>query len=227
MSNNQSGIFGWVSKHKLLMAVVSALVVLAIVIISVLNWQRAVRAEGYEWQNNSLAKYQGVQTTLSTCLDKSLQGASVAERERSTLKDTLTSIIAQRSGGSQEAIPGNAGLVIDVVVEQYPTVSPDLYAQLMTIVTGCRDEVNGAQRDMQAYAARFDTWTKASDVFTGMIREGFPNDELVVEGPNGSLSGRQALDFMRKPIIVAAADKASKTKEMPDQTLFPTPEPSR
>lgn len=220
MNENENGVLAWVLQHKVALSIAVAVVAIVLVVLGVLNWQRAVRAEGYEWQNNSLAKYQGVQTTLSTCLDKSLQGANVAERERETLKDTLTDVIAQRSGDSQQAIPGNAGLVIDVVVEQYPTVSPDLYAQLMTIVTGCRDEVNGAQRDMQAYAARFNTWTKASDVFTGMIREEFPNDELVVDGPGGSLTGQRALDFMSRPIIVTAADEASKTKRMPDQDLF-------
>lgn len=192
----------------------------------VLNWQRAVRAEGEDMQNKTTAKYQAVQTTLSTCLDKSLQAASVAQQERDSLRGVLTDVIKERSNKGQTAIPSDAGMVISVVAEQYPSISPDLYKQLMTVVTGCRNEVNGTQLDLQAFAARFKSWTKAGSFVDGLIRESYPNDNLVAEGPNGQLKGKTALEFMAAPIITDEADAASKNKRMPQQQLFPSASPT-
>ena len=66
MNENENGVLAWVLQHKVALSIAVAVVAIVLVVLGVLNWQRAVRAEGYEWQNNSLAKYQGVQTTLST-----------------------------------------------------------------------------------------------------------------------------------------------------------------
>lgn len=207
------------------MGVMASVLVLLVAILSVLNWQRSVRAEGYEWQNGAKAKYEAVQTQLSTCLDSSMTAAQIAGQERSSLKDVLTGTINARyqTSGGQAVDPANAQLVISAVTEAYPQVSDELFRQLMTIATGCRNQVAGAQQDLQAYTARFKTWTKQGDVITGSVREGFPNDEFVVQGLNGKITGKAALEFVAEPIITGAADEASKSKQMPNQQLFPTP----
>lgn len=207
---------------------VAAGLVVLMVIFGILNWQRSVRAEGYEWQNNVKAKYQGVQTELSTCLDNSLQAAQIASQERASLKDVLVGTISARYQGNdgKDVNPANAQLVINAVKEAYPQVDNELFRQLMTIATGCRNKVAGTQQDLQAYAARFKSWTKQSDIITGSIREGFPNDDLVVQGLNGKITGKQALEFIAEPIITGSADEASKTKQMPNQQLFPSASPS-
>ena len=229
--NSDSGISdqqpqNWLQKNfKLAIGGAAVLVIIGIVF-GFLNWQRGVNAAGYEWQNNALAKYQGIQTTLSTCLDNTRMGAQVAERERQTIVDGMRAIVAERTKNHQEAIPGDATVFVNAVAEAYPQLSPDLYKQLMTVAVGCRNEVNGAQKDMQAYAARFKTWTKQGNVLEGWIREQYPNAELVVEGPNGPLTGKAALESMATPIITKEAGDATTSKTMPTENPFPSASPT-
>ncbi len=216
----------WVQRHFKWIAIAVAAVLLGGSVISFLNWQRGVNHEGYEWQNSALAKYQGVQTTLSTCLDNTNMAAQVADRERATIIKGMKEIVAARTANHQEAIPGDTAVFVNAVAEAYPQISPDLYKQLMTVAVGCRNEVNGAQKDMQAYAGRFKNWTTGGNIFEGMIRNNFPTAELVVEGPNGILNGKAALESMATPIITKEAGDATKNKEMPTQQL-PSNEPTK
>lgn len=217
----------WLQRNIKLVIGGGIAVIVIIMVVGTLNWVRGVNAEGYAWQNNALAKYQGIQTTLSTCLDNTRMGAQVAERERQTIIDGMKAIVAERTKNHQEAIPGDATVFVNAVAEAYPELSSDLYKQLMTIAVGCRNEVNGAQKDMQAFAARFKTWVKSGNVFEGMIREQYPNAELVVEGPNGLLTGKAALESMATPIITKDADDATKDKTMPEQDPFPSSKPTK
>lgn len=222
----------WIKGHIPLVATVVAVVVLALGTIGFLNWQRGVAQQGYEWQNSVMVKYQKVQTTLSTCLDNTLTSAQIAQQERQSLRDTLTAVVQARyvdANGNAIDVNTQAGqaVIIKVIQEAYPNVSPDLFKQLMTVAVGCRNEVAGAQEDLQAYAGRFQTWTKGGNIFDGVIREGFPNDELQVQGLDGVIKGKAALRFIAEPILTSEASTASKTHQMPTQTLFPSAQPTK
>lgn len=222
----------WLKSHIRLVGIIAGVVVLGLIVLSFFNWQRGVRAEGYEWQNNTLVKYMRVQTTLGTCLDNTMISAQIAQQERQSLKDTLTAVVQARyvdaSGKTVDvATPQGQAIMIQVIQEAYPNVSPDLFKQLMTVAVGCRNEVSGAQQDLQAYAGRFQTWTKGGNVFDGAVREEFPNDELQVRGLNGTLAGKAALRFIVEPITTSEASESMQTKTMPQQTLFPSAEPTK
>jgi|GEM_PF-2751272 len=223
----------WLMSHIPLVASIIGVVVLSLIVLSFLNWQRGVSQQGYEWQNNTYVKYQQVQTTLSTCLDNTMISAQIAQQERQSLRDTLTAVVQARyvdANGNAIDVNTQAGqaVIIKVIQEQYPNVSPDLFKQLMTVAVGCRNEVSGAQQDLQAYAGRFQTWIRGGNIFDGAIRESFPNDDLQVQGLNGTLTGKEALRFIAEPILTSEATTASKTKQMPTQSMFPSAsEPTR
>lgn len=221
----------WLKSHVTLVVIAALVIVLGLSTLGFLNWQRGVRQQGYEWQNNVVVKYQKVQTTLSTCLDNSQLSSQIAQQERQSLRDTLTAVVQARyvdANGKAIDVNTQAGqaVIIKVIQEQYPDVSPALFQQLMTIAVGCRNEVAGAQEDLQAFAGRFQTWIKGGNVFDGAIREAFPNDELQVQGLNGTITGKAALRFIAEPILTSDASTASKTKTMPSQTLFPSAAPA-
>ena len=216
----------WVQIHIWLVVAIVVAIVLSLGGLMFANWARGVNAEGYQWQNNARAKYQGVQTTLDTCLANTDLSAQVAGQERATIIDGMKAVAAARTANHQSAIPTNATIFVNAVTEANPTISPALYQLLMTTAVGCRNEVNGAQHDMQAFAARFKTWTKEGGVFAGSIRENYPTAELVVDGSNGVLDGPAALDSMATPIITAEAKSATKNKVMPKPNLFPTAQPT-
>ena len=217
----------WVQTHIWLVVAAVVIALVAVGGLTFANWARGVNAEGYQWQNSALAKYQGIQTTLSTCLDNTSFSAQVATQERQTIVDGMKAVAAARTANHQSAIPADATIFVNAVTEANPTISPALYQQLMTTAVGCRNEVNDAQKDMQAYAARFNTWTKEGDVFAGSIRNNYPTAELVVDGPDGVLSGQAALTSMATPIITTEAKSATKNKVMPSQNVFPTAQPTK
>ena len=221
----------WVQRNfKWVVAGVIALVV-AFIGLGIANWNRAVSAEGYERQNSLMALYRGIETNLGTCLDSTDLAIQIAERERATLKDTLKAVVSARYVDANGKLvdvgtPAGQTIMINVIKEAYPNVSPDLFKQLMTVAVGCRKEVAGAQTRLQAFAADFLTWRKQGKVLEGSIREQYPNDELVVQGLNGELKGMAALRFMVEPISTAEAKETMKTKVMPRQQL-PSGEPTK
>lgn len=206
-------------------------ITMVIGVMGILDWQRAVHAEGEKRQNNTFAMYQAVQTQLGTCLDNTSLSAQIAERERESLKSTLAAVIQARyvdpSGKPLDiAKPDGEAVAIRFLQEAYPNISPDLYKQLMTVAVGCRNQVAASQQNLQVYAANFKSWTKAGSFLDGIIREKFPNDRLKVQGLNGQLTGMEALDFIAEPITTQAASDATRTKRMPEQTLFPSAPPT-
>ena len=221
----------WVQRNfKWVVAGVIALV-MAFIGLGVANWNRAVSAEGYERQYNLMALHQGIETNLGTCLDSTDLAIQIAERERATLKDTLKAVVSARyvdANGKPVDVgtPAGQAIMINVIKEAYPNVSPDLFKQLMTVAVGCRNEVAGAQTRLQGYAADFLSWRKQGNIVEGSIREQYPNDELVVQGLNGELRGMAALRFMVEPISTAEAKETMKTKVVPRQQL-PSGEPTK
>ncbi len=221
----------WVQRNfKWVVAGVIALVV-AFIGLGIANWNRAVNADGHERQNNLMALHQGIETKLGTCLDNTDLAIQIAERERATLKETLKAVVSARyvdANGKPVDVgtPAGQAIMINVIKEAYPNVSPDLFKQLMTVAVGCRNEVAGAQTRLQGYAADFLSWRKQGNIVEGSIREQYPNDELVVQGLNGELKGMAALRFMVEPISTAEAKETMKTKVMPRQQL-PSGEPTK
>lgn len=221
----------WVQRNfKWVVAGVIALVV-AFIGLGIANWNRAVNADGHERQNNLMALHQGIETKLGTCLDNTDLAIQIAERERATLKETLKAVVSARyvdANGKPVDVgtPAGQAIMINVIKEAYPNVSPDLFKQLMTVAVGCRKEVAGAQTRLQGYAADFLSWRKQGNIVEGSIREQYPNDELVVQGLNGELKGMAALRFMVEPISTAEAKETMKTKVMPRQQL-PSGEPTK
>ncbi len=201
-------------------------VVVVIVVWSTIVWVNKIDNKGYEKQRDVVTLYQGVKTTLSNCLDKSMQSAGIADRERNSLKDIMIGTAYARAGSGSDDT-GDSMLDINAVREAYPNVTPDLYRQLMTTVNGCRDEVAGAQRDLQAYGGEFQKWTETGGPLEKQFRGRYPTSELTaVNGEGKTIFGIEALDFIVTPIILGSAEDASRTKEMPSQQLFPSGSPS-
>ncbi len=225
----------WLKKYWKPVAIVVVLVIAVVSVIGILNWRRGVRAEGYEWQNYSMAKYQKIDTTAGNCFNSTLVSAQIAEEERQSLMETLKETVKGWSfdeNGNQldMGTPASAGLAINALRAAYPNVSNELFDKLQTTAVKCRADIADAQLDLQAYTARFKTWTKSSDIITGSIREDFPNEELRIEGPNGDLTGMAALEFMATPISSDDVKQMLQDKALPDQQLFgddeATPAPS-
>lgn len=213
-------------KYKTLIIVGVVAAVVLVFGLSIWGWLNGIDNEANTRQRSLITLYQGVETKLSTCLDNSMQAAGIAKQERDSLKDMMigTALARSKNGSSSEG----AVLNINAVNEALPqNVSNDLYKQLMTTVTGCRNEVAGAQQNLQAYGGEFDIWTQTGGVFEKMVRGKYPNEKLKAVNADGdTLTGRDALDFIVTPISTTDAKDAVTSKEMPSQQLFPSSSPT-
>ncbi|MGB4767785.1 MAG: hypothetical protein WBP22_00850 [Candidatus Saccharimonas sp.] len=195
------------------------------------TWVNGINNDAFGRQRDVITKYQALETQLSTCLDNSMTAAGIAQQERNSLRDILIGTASARyqnaDGTVNTGIPEGAGIAFSAIQEAYPTVSNELYRQLMTTAIGCRNQVTGVQQDLQALGGRFDTWTQTGGIVEKMIRDNYPDERLAVIGPDGErLLGKEALDFIVTPISTADAKTAMTSKELPSQNLFPSAQPT-
>lgn len=229
MSSNEGQAPVW---KRPITLIIAGVVVLAVVVgLVFVGWVNGVKNEGISRQNDVITKYRGLETTLSTCLDNSMTAAGIAQQERNSLKDILIGTASARyqnaDGTVNTGIPDNTSIAFSAVHEAYPTVSDDLFRQLMTTAIGCRNQVSGVQQDLQALGNRFLTWTQTGSVFEKGIRSDFPDDRLAVIGPDGEkLYGADALEFIVTPISTQEAKDAMTSKVQPSQDLFGTSKPT-
>lgn len=223
--------FAFAAKHVGLMIGVGALIGALVIGLVYANWRNGVNNEGFEWQRNTVTKYQGVQVELSTCLDNSTLSAQVASSERQSLKDLLIGTASaryqgQNANGTLNAATVTTPVMFNAVHEAYPQVSNELFERLMTTAVGCRNQLAGAMEDLQAFAGRFDIWAHTGNIWVKPVRKNWPNQELEVTGLGGvKITGKAALKFLAEPIITGDAAKAVQSHVMPDRQLFPTATP--
>lgn len=207
----------WITKNLKLVIVAVVVLVVGIIAFGIASWINSVNNTAFSKQRDVIAKYNIFQNELSTCLDNTRLAAGIAQEEYSQVSDMLESIVGARYGGDEaDALSGDA--FVSVLVEQYPEIDRSLWKQFMTKALGCRDQTKGVNGDLQALAGRFDTWTSTGSLLSKPIRNNYPDDRLKVQGPDGVLTGRDALDFIVTPITTADARDALVNKEMPDQS---------
>ena len=220
---------------------IAAVVVLGGGALGVAQYHRGVENQGVQYQNNLVALQRTVGIDLSNCLDKTNIANQVGDKQYKAVKDTLQAALSARYTNA-DGSPTNAdaalggGKFISALQEQYPQVDTSVWKNVMSVATGCRDDVADDQNHLQAYAAEFKTWTQSGNVLSHGIRGHFPNQLLTVRvDPNNMASqaytGQQALDYQTRVILTSDAQGAINSGTMPSQNLGdPTaasPTPSR
>jgi len=221
-----SGFVGWVKKHLKLAIGLAVAIVVLIASLGIVGWVNGIQNDGFTRQQQVDLEYGNMQIELSKCLDNSMKSAQIAQAERDSLKDILVGTASARYPDG--AGPANSQIAITAIHEAYPNVSDELFKQLMTIVVGCRNQFAGEQEKLRWVAINFNTWTQTGEWYEKPIRGSlFPDDRLKATGADGRvITGRAALEFITQPILTGDAGDATKTKTMPEQTLFPSATPS-
>jgi hypothetical protein len=212
---------------------VAAIVVFGGGALGVAQYQRSVKKDGNTYQNNLVALQRKVGIDLSNCLDKTNIANQVGQEQYKAVKETLQAALSARYT-SPDGSPTNAdgalkgGSFISALQEQYPKVDTSVWTNVMSVATGCRDDVADDQNHLQAYAAEFKSWTQNGNILNHGIRGGYPNDLLMVKiDPNNLtspvLSGQQALDYLTRTILTSDAQGAINSGTMPSQNLGGSP----
>lgn len=214
-------------ERKVLVSIIASIIVVALVVISVLNWRVKQRNEGESKQERVERTHQSAQNSLSTCLDNSLVSAQVAQQEFEQLKEILVEVTSARyidadgnPTSANEAVGG--GQLFSVVQEAYPDIDQSSFQRLQETVVGCREAYQNAQDRLFAQIEDFETWIQTGSLWSQGIRSSFPTDDLdvVSAANNETLRGQAALDYMSRVIQVEDARQAYADGEMPEQDLF-------
>jgi hypothetical protein len=216
----------WIKKNNILVIVLAALVVMAIIVVSIISYTFAIRNEGERREQRMTQLYSQSVNSLSTCIDQGRIAAQVSEREFETLKGILVGVAAARyvdgagnDTDASEVIGG--GQLFSAVIENYPSIDQRSWQNLQTVVVGCRDEFQGAQDRTLNEARTYNEWRVTDDMFNSQIKADFPSDELKVVTADGeSLYGLAAYDRITRVVAVSDATMAFETGELGEQDLF-------
>lgn len=177
----------------------------------------ALRTEGNVLQNSLTQSYNDSKTVLGGCLDKSTVMADIALEGDASTKDVLTGVMSQFKPDATVT----HGMMVTQVAKFFPDLDRTLWNQLGDTAIGCRTDFTNAQRDSQARARVLNDWIDTEVMFLQSVKDDFPNDQLVVIGPDGSeISEDAALAFIMQPVVTSDANEAFEMHEMPGQDLF-------
>lgn len=140
-------------------------VVVAMVLIGIYNQANSLDQKvKYEHQNNK--------NILSQYNQKVLEAAQVPEMMRDDLMKVATAAIEGRYG------PDGSRAVFQMITEQNPNVSPEVYTKLQQIIEAGRDEFKGAQTRLLDIKRAYET--QLGSVPTGALMKfmGFPKVPL-------------------------------------------------
>ncbi|MGV9001866.1 MAG: hypothetical protein ACOH18_02830 [Candidatus Saccharimonadaceae bacterium] len=203
---------------------------IALVVIIVLwyffGYAVSQRNEGEQQEQDLTALYSQSMISLSTCLDQGQVAAQVTQQEYESIKNVLVGAVSARyvdaNGKSTNASGAlGGGQLISALQEQYPQIDQRSWQNLQTLVIGCRDEFQGKQDHVQAYAASYNRWRVSNSAFNSWIKSSFPSDELKVTTATGdTLYGRSAYDRIVRVVAVQEAIKAFETGTLDEQNLF-------
>jgi hypothetical protein len=224
---------GFNRRKKIVIGAIGAAIIALLVAVSLVWWasfQNGVENEGKSQQRDIQTLQAQVGITLSTCLDNSKIASQIAITQTAEVRKTIVDAVSARfedKHGVSNAAVTKAGIRNSFLVmqERYPQVDIKVWDHLMTVSTGCRDQVAGVQNHLQQYAGVFDKWRLTGGLLDRGIRRKFPSNDLVFINPlTGEVSrGQVALGFLTRQIITGEAKKAIGNGEMPEQSLFPSP----
>ena len=213
-------------------ALIGLPILLVIILLGWWGWasnQNSVENDGKSRQRDLVTLQARVATALSTCLDNSKIASQIAITQtaevRKTIVDAVSAQYATKDGATSDKVT-QVGIRNSFVAMQqrYPQVDTKVWDHLITVATGCRNEVKGEQDHLQQNAGVFDKWRSTGDLIDRQFRREFPTNDLVATNPlTGEVyHGKQAMAFLTRLIITGEAKTAIGNGTMPDQTLFPS-----
>lgn len=224
---NANGSTGWFARNTKLVAIGAAVVAVIIAALMIVQYNFSVRNEGEVMQERVEALYKSSQNSLSTCIDQGAVASQVAQKERESLRDTLTEVASARyvdANGSETNASGvlGGGQLISMLQEQYPQVDSSLFKNLQATVIGCRSAFQNAQDRVVIDATRFEQWQLSDNLFNSGIKKEFPSESLDVQNlaTGKTETGAAALAYMTRVITVKAANDAFESGTLAEQDLF-------
>lgn len=205
---------------------IGAVALVALIVFGYINYTIAVRNEGERKEQDLTALYSQSMNSLSTCLDQGDVAAQVTKAEYDSIKDILVETAAARyvdANGQPTDASGvlGGGQLISMLQENYPQIDQRSWQNLQTLVIGCREEFQGKQDQIQAFAADYNQWRVSDNLLNSWIKADFPSDELKVVTADGtSLYGRAAYDRITRVVATSAAIDAFESGTLESQDLF-------
>jgi hypothetical protein len=201
----------FVKSHKGLVFGGAAILVVIIVIASIIGSISSIRNAGIDKETRLNSQYSNNQVFLSDYTLKFNESLGIADRQSSKLNKILQEAIQGRYENLQ---PGTSGSMFSAIQEAYPdlTASTESYAKVQDLVMSGRTEYRNQQVQLNDLIRDYDAWRQKGfwkSFVVGTL--GLPTDELRVTIGDKTLTGREALNKMRQPVLTNDAVKAYET----------------
>jgi len=191
-------IFGYKLSGKILGAIGAGLVVLFLIIGFMIH--QSVISKGNQLESELSSDYADGANYLSNCVNKTKQAANVANAQTAALDKILQDAVAGRYGTGAEI---NDKALLGAIVEAYPDLSglSNTFQDVLATITGCQDDFRDKQSDIQDGVRKFNSWRTGSWTVRTFGGGSFPNDNLYIAIGDEELTGQEALNKIRKPIV--------------------------
>ena len=201
-------ILNWIKSNIKVLVIGGVLILLVTVFF---NWNSA-HNKGNELQNVLSAQYKTNQNVLSICDVKIDETANVTKAQAETFKEVMVETVKGRYETGSSAVPDQKSW-FSAIIEQYPNMEGlnQSFADVRTVINGCRDDYKGVQSKLLDELRAFDDWKNSTNQgrYFGW---GFPSGNLVARiDATHRYTGKEAYERMYDVVLTSNARDAYKT----------------
>ncbi len=207
-------------KHKIgVVVAVGLIVALLIGVISLYAKTNSLRNEAIKQETGLVAQYDVNRTELSKFILQFKESLGIADRSAEKLEGILIEAVKGRYDGNME--PGTSGSMFSAITEAYPdlTATTEAYQKVQDLVMVGREAYQNQQALLIDKIREYDRWRNSDYVNVTIINWiGVPTKVLTInaqqDGKQVTLTGEEALNEMRKLVLVQEANDAYDTGVM-------------
>lgn len=173
------------------------------------------------------AQYTDNQNELSSLISTVKETLGIADRNTQALDTVLADAIKGRYDGETSAQPGGADAVFSAIVEAYPDLNGVSlpYAKVQDAIIGGRTAYKNKQTKLTDMISNYNKWRNSGFIHSKIAAMvGAPSDNLVAAIGDDEVTGKAALQRMRKIVLTSEGKKAYETGEMDPMDLGPIKE---
>ena len=167
-----------------------------------------IRNQALAWETDLNATYRVNETELTAYTNTVVEQIGLAGAKSGKVNELVRAALEGRYGdkGFQSGTFANA------IVEAYPdTKALDIYDKILPTIAAGREGIRNKQNLLVEKAQKYDNWRKQG-IFRAWVLSGvYPSNDLSVKVGERTVTGLEALNQLKEPLINAATDTAFQT----------------
>jgi len=193
------------------MGLIVMLVILAVVLITGYSFYGtavSIRNQALAWETDLNSVYRANETELATYTNTVVEQLGLAGAKSEKMNELISAAVEGRYG--DEGLKN--GSLVTAIAEAYPdTKALDIYDKILPTVSAGREAFRNKQNMLMERAQAYDNWRKQG-IFRAWVLSGiYPSADLSIKVDGKTLTGMDALEHLREPVINATTETSFKT----------------